>query len=83
VTSASSKDVTSNLARRLSTRNPLKRQIAGEAHGFDGAKMIKGRKRPILVDTLGLHIAVVVTAAKVRLGDRQAFQSGQRFLSLA
>jgi hypothetical protein len=45
--------------------------------------MIKGRKRPILVDTLGLHIAVVVTAAKVRLGDRQAFQSGQRFLSLA
>ena len=31
--------------------------------GFDGHKKIKGRKRPILVDTLGLIIAVVVTDA--------------------
>jgi len=31
--------------------------------GFDGGKQIKGRKRHLLVDTLGLLIAVVVTAA--------------------
>jgi putative transposase len=30
--------------------------------GFDGGKQGKGRKRPLLVDTLGLLIAVVVTA---------------------
>jgi putative transposase len=38
--------------------------------GFDGGKKIKGRKRPRLVDTLGLIIAVVVTAANTedRLG---------------
>src|SRR5262249_51506659 len=32
--------------------------------GFDGPKQIKGRKRPSLVVTLGLMVAVVVTAAK-------------------
>src|SRR5215470_10997111 len=31
--------------------------------GFDGGKQVKGRKRHCLVDTLGLLIAVVVTAA--------------------
>jgi putative transposase len=38
--------------------------------GFDGNKKIKGRKRHILVDTLGLIVAVVVTAANTddRLG---------------
>ena len=38
--------------------------------GFDGHKKIKGRKRHILVDTLGLIVAVVVTAANTddRLG---------------
>jgi putative transposase len=41
-----------------------------EAIGFDGNKKIKGRKRHILVDTLGLIIAVVVTSADTddRLG---------------
>lgn len=38
--------------------------------GFDGGKQVKGRKRHVLVDTLGLLIAVVVTAANTddRLG---------------
>lgn len=31
--------------------------------GFDGGKKIKGRKRHLLVDTLGLILAVVVTSA--------------------
>lgn len=39
-------------------------EVGGE-RGFDGAKRIEGRKRHIVVDTLGLLIAVVVTAANV------------------
>ena len=31
--------------------------------GYDGAKQIKGRKRHLLVDTLGLVLAVLVTPA--------------------
>ena len=41
--------------------------------GFDGNKKIKGRKRHTLVDTLGLLLAVVVTAANV--DDRQGFMT--------
>jgi transposase len=37
----------------------------GGVHGYDGAKRIDGRKRHIVVDTLGLLLAVVVTAANV------------------
>jgi len=33
--------------------------------GFDGAKQVKGRKRHAFVDTLGLVITVLVTAANV------------------
>ncbi|WP_233222838.1 IS5 family transposase [Chroococcidiopsis sp. CCALA 051] len=42
----------------------------GEVYGFDGGKLVKGRKRFILVDTLGLLLAVVVTEANFpeRLG---------------
>lgn len=39
-------------------------ELGGE-HGYDGAKKITGRKRHIVVDTLGLLLAVVVTAANV------------------
>jgi putative transposase len=35
----------------------------GGPHGYDGAKQIKGRKRHIVVDTLGLLLAVTVTSA--------------------
>jgi putative transposase len=35
----------------------------GGPHGYDGAKRIKGRKRHIVVDTLGLLLAVTVTSA--------------------
>ena len=39
-------------------------------YGYDGGKQIKGRKRFILVDTLGLVLAVIVTEANFpeRLG---------------
>ena len=36
-----------------------------EGAGYDGGKKIKGRKRHILTDTLGLLLAVVVTSAKM------------------
>jgi putative transposase len=35
----------------------------GGAAGYDGGKKVKGRKRHIVVDTLGLLLAVTVTAA--------------------
>jgi len=45
--------------------------------GFDAGKKIQGRKRHILVDTLGLIMAVVVTAASVqeRDGAKLLFQA--------
>lgn len=33
--------------------------------GYDGAKLVKGHKRHIIVDTLGLLLMVVVSAASV------------------
>jgi putative transposase len=47
----------------------IKTATQGQEVGFDGNKKVKGRKRHILVDTLGLLIAVVVTAANT--DDRQ------------
>ena len=39
--------------------------IGGEQRGYDGGKKIKGRKRHLLVDTLGLLMAVLITGANV------------------
>lgn len=46
------------------------------ARGFDGGKLVTGRKRHLLVDTLGLLLVVVVTAASVqdRDGAKLVFQ---------
>jgi len=43
----------------------VKTTPVGGPHGYDGAKKLTGRKRHIAVDTLGLLLAVVVTAASV------------------
>jgi putative transposase len=43
----------------------VKTAEGGQERGTDGGKKVQGRKRHILVDTLGLLIAVVVTAANV------------------
>ena len=40
-------------------------QESGEESGFDGGKLIKGRKRHILVDTMGYLLIVVVHAANL------------------
>jgi putative transposase len=37
----------------------------GAERGYDGGKKIKGRKRHLLVDTLGLLVAIVITGAGV------------------
>jgi putative transposase len=37
-------------------------EVGGDS-GFDGGKLVKGRKRHVAVDTLGLLLVVVVTAA--------------------
>jgi putative transposase len=40
-------------------------EVGGEDRSYDGGKKIKGRKRHLLVDTLGLLVAVLITAAGV------------------
>jgi len=43
----------------------VKGSRTGEDRGFDGGKKTKGRKRHILVDTMGLVMAVFVSAANI------------------
>jgi putative transposase len=43
----------------------VKTAQGGEERGYDGGKKVQGRKRHIVVDSLGLLLAVVVTAASV------------------
>ncbi|WP_171072402.1 transposase [Streptomyces sp. DASNCL29] len=44
--------------------------VGSDSRGFDGGKLINGRKRHVVVDTLGLLQGVMVTAADT--GDRTA-----------
>jgi putative transposase len=38
-------------------------EVGGPERGYDGGKKIKGRKRHLLVDTLGLVLAILITSA--------------------
>jgi putative transposase len=51
----------------------------GESRGFDGGKHVSGRKRNLLVDTLGLVVLAKVTAANVQ----DVHAGKQLFASLA
>ncbi|MFC8076714.1 IS5 family transposase [Streptomyces sp. NPDC057307] len=46
--------------------------VGADSRGFDGGKLVNGRKRHVVVDTLGLLLGVMVTAADT--GDRAAAQ---------
>ncbi|SEE40968.1 Transposase [Streptomyces sp. 2231.1] len=46
--------------------------VGSDSRGYDGGKQINGRKRHVVVDTLGLLLGVMVTAADT--GDRTAAQ---------
>ena len=43
----------------------VKTALGGREVGYDGGKRVKGRKRHVVTDTLGMLLAVVVTAANV------------------
>jgi len=43
----------------------IRTALGGKERGIDGGKKVQGRKRHILVDSLGFLLAVVVTAANV------------------
>jgi putative transposase len=66
--------------RRLAGREPtpsaaiidsqsVKTTERGGPHGYDGGKKVNGRKRHLLVDTLGLLLRVIVHAANVQDRD--------------
>jgi len=64
-------------AARIASQS-VKMTDRGGTKGFDGAKWIKGRKRHILVDVLGLLLSVIVTSADVQ--DRDGAQTLLRLL---
>ena len=47
----------------IDTQTAKTTEVGGDDRGYDGGKKIKGRKRHLLVDTLGLLIAIAVTGA--------------------
>lgn len=49
----------------IDTQSIKTTEVGGPDRGYDGGKKIKGRKRHLLVDTLGLLLAVAVTAANL------------------
>jgi putative transposase len=40
-------------------------EVGGKERGYDGGKKIKGRKRHLIVDTMGFLVAVLITAASL------------------
>ena len=47
----------------------LKKRLSIDPHGFDAGKKIKGKKRHLLVDTLGLLLHAIVHPADIQDRD--------------
>ena len=62
--------------QRLLIASRLRPRSVAREVGYDGAKLSKGHKRHIIVDTLGLLLMVVVTAASVP--ERAGAKLGKR-----
>ena len=60
---------TRSRARRASTVSRRRQTNKGGIDGYDAGKKIMGRKRHILVDTMGLILAVVVHSAGIQDRD--------------
>ncbi len=58
----------------------VKTSERSESRGYDGAKKITGRKRNIVVDSLGLLLVIVVTVAS--MDDAQAARLAMRQLTI-
>ena len=61
----------------------VKTSKAGGVRGYDGGKRVKGRKRHIVVDTLGLLVDIKVTAANVHdtVGGRKVLDRATDWLA--
>ena len=65
------------------SKNVNTKTKVSQAVGFDCGKLVKGRKRHFLVDTLGLVLMVVVTSAyeSDQAGSRKLFAQAQNRIS--